>query len=931
MIFIVKILSLGLEVNLYAAGDPGNDATLSTESTIKGVTIAELGTPSGVLSSALPGKVLLNGIQAADTSNAGAYITSFVNNAPGAKVKAVKYKYGASTNWFETDAAYANQPISNNDFFIIKVTSEYTTQIRYYKVVVTVDAKAPELGYYPVAGQIQEAGTTNAEVLLKADDSGKAYYIVTENYNSNITAAQVVAGKDEYGNPACASGSAGITADKEERIIIYDLPKYSATYNIWVVVVDSIGNMSVPHRTDIKTPGLVAGSEAKLAYMSTIKGKTIGYYNVGTPAPTIAGVTAGTIELTMTQAIDETNVWPYATSLRATYAEATVKVVKYAEEASTAKFETDPAYVNEPITNNDFFIIKVTSEDCSKVSYYKIVVKSALLTYKLPQVTNVTLNETGTAKWDDLANESGYVVQLYGECGDVGSPISLSAGTTSYNFLTAMRAAGEGTYNVIVMGKGDGVFYTDGPWSFHSPGQTVIRLSTVSEGLNWEGNVAKWTEVPYAISYSVQAYRDGIAWIVPVTVASDKAAAGFDFGPSISAAGAGKYTYKVTAKGNNTLILDATAASPLSNEKIKLAPVSCTVLSTTSKIKGTTISDLGTPNTDQSLVVPGRVTISATKAADTSNAGSYITLFAPNDTKSRVKAVKYANGASTANFEKDTAYSYETINNNDFFLIKVTAEDNVTISYYKVAVTVEGRVPNLGYYPQAGQIQAAGTKKVELLVRADESGRVYYVVTGDVSYYDPAPTKEQVLAGKNGKGGTGLASGSVPITANVEERIIIDNLPRYSTTYNVWAVAVNGEGNMSAPYRAEVTTPGLVAGSEAKLDYMSTIKGKPIGYYNVGTPAPTIDGAIAGTTVLTGTPAADETNVGSYITLFRGTYTGAEIKAVKYAEGANTENFETDAVYANTFISNNDFFIVKVTSEDKKTVSYYKIIVKVNP
>ncbi len=926
MIVLATMFSLCFQVNLYADGDPGNDATLSAASTIKGVTIADLGIPSFSLEgSVTPGKVLLNGVQAADTSNVGAFITLFAQNAPGAKVKVVKYEEGTWTHYFETDAAYVNEPISNNDFFIVKVTSSYNTQIRYYKIIVTVDSTAPQLGYYPMQGQIQAAGTKKVEVLVKADDSCIIYYIVSK-YAPEPTVAQIIAGKDGYGNPAYASGTTTITANKEMSIMIDNLPEYSTRYDIWLVAVDSIGNTTGTYRTDIRTPGQTASSEAKLDYKSTIKGNRIGYYNTGTPASTIAGITAGATELTLAQAIDETNDWPYITALRATYAEADVKVVKYANGASTANFETDSAYANEPVTNNDFFIIKVTSEDGSTVSYYKIVVKSQLLSYKLPQVTNVTLDETGTARWDDLANESGYVVQLYGACGELGSPINLPAGTTSYNFLAAMRAGGEGNYSFIVRGIGDGTSYTDGPWSTHSTEQTVIQLSTVSEGLNWDGNVAKWNQVPYADSYTVQAYRDGKAWIVPVNVPAEKAAAGFNFGPSIDRAGAGKYTYKVTAKGNNTLILDATAASPLSNENIKLSPT----LSQASTIKGIQITDMGIPNTDKNLVVPGRVTISATRAADTSNAGVYITLFAPNnDPKSRIRVVKYANGASTANFERDLAYTNENIKNNDFFLIKVTAEDNLTISYYKILVTVDGTIPSMGYYPKAGPIQAAGTNKVELVVKVNQTGLVYYVVTSNVDLYLPAPTKEQVLEGKNGEGWTGYASGSVSVTANVEERIIIDNLPGYSTTYSVWVVAVNEEGNMSNPYRTGVTTPGRTAGSEAKLDYTSTIKGEPIGYYNVGTPALTIGGITAGTIEITADAAANETSAGAYITLFRGTYSEAQIKAVKYAEGASTQNFETDEAYANTPIANNDFFILKVTSEDKSTVSYYKIIVTV--
>jgi hypothetical protein len=50
----------------------------------------------------------------------------------------VKYGAGADTAHFATDAAYANQALSNGDFFIIRVTAGDGTTVLYYKVNVLV-------------------------------------------------------------------------------------------------------------------------------------------------------------------------------------------------------------------------------------------------------------------------------------------------------------------------------------------------------------------------------------------------------------------------------------------------------------------------------------------------------------------------------------------------------------------------------------------------------------------------------------------------------------------------------------------------------------------------------------------------------------------------------------------------------------------------
>jgi len=118
---------------------PSSDATLKTASTVKGQTVASLGTPNATLGSEVAGSVTITPEKAADTSNTGTFITLFDKTNAGAIVKVVKYATGVDpTTTFEADTAYANQAITTLDFFIVKVTAEDTTTILYYKVVVTV-------------------------------------------------------------------------------------------------------------------------------------------------------------------------------------------------------------------------------------------------------------------------------------------------------------------------------------------------------------------------------------------------------------------------------------------------------------------------------------------------------------------------------------------------------------------------------------------------------------------------------------------------------------------------------------------------------------------------------------------------------------------------------------------------------------------------
>ncbi len=172
------------------------------------------------------------------------------------------------------------------------------------------------------------------------------------------------------------------------------------------------------------------------------------------------------------------------------------------------------------------------------------------------------------------------------------------------------------------------------------------------------------------------------------TTSTTSAAVVWDGGtPAYDGNIAGTYTF------SGTLSLGADIYNP-ENRKATVNVVVADLISSdatlkaSSTVKGQTVTSLGIPNGTLGSEIAGAVTITTAKAADTSNAGSFITLFDKNNANATVKVVKYASGTSTANFATDTAYVNEVISNGDFFIIKVIAQDTTTVNHYRVNVTV---------------------------------------------------------------------------------------------------------------------------------------------------------------------------------------------------------------------------------------------------
>ena len=141
---------------------PSGDSSLSATSTIKGMIISNLGTPRRTFGPfASPGSVTINAVQAADSSNSIPFVTNIIpTNSKASIVKVSKFAAGTlvTPSVLAGAVPYANQSITDGDFFIIKIVSEAGTY-SFYKIVVTVVSVT----------DINSAGVTNLVVPVTAN------------------------------------------------------------------------------------------------------------------------------------------------------------------------------------------------------------------------------------------------------------------------------------------------------------------------------------------------------------------------------------------------------------------------------------------------------------------------------------------------------------------------------------------------------------------------------------------------------------------------------------------------------------------------------------------------------------------------------------------------------------------------------------------
>jgi uncharacterized repeat protein (TIGR02543 family) len=250
-------------------------------------------------------------------------------------------------------------------------------------------------------------------------------------------------------------------------------------------------------------------------------------------------------------------------------------------------------------------------------------------------------------------------------------------------------------------------------------------------------------------------------------------------------------------------------------------------------------------------------------------------------------------------------------------LVKVTAHDETTVITYTITLT---RLSNVA------TLSAASIKGVGATVGTAGTG-LGSLVAGSITLTTAQATGTAATtftATDAGASITKIAKFASGTTENLTNFDAATGLTNGSTGtvingdfFIVKITAADGTVNYS---RFNVTVNSDVASLSG-----ATIKGQTP---TLGTPNATLGSETPGAITLT---TAQATGVDT--TTFTKTDTNAVIsRIVKYASGASTSNFESDAAFTNSgaaTVTSGDFFIVKVTAADA-TVRFYRVNVTVN-
>jgi uncharacterized repeat protein (TIGR02543 family) len=248
-------------------------------------------------------------------------------------------------------------------------------------------------------------------------------------------------------------------------------------------------------------------------------------------------------------------------------------------------------------------------------------------------------------------------------------------------------------------------------------------------------------------------------------------------------------------------------------------------------------------------------------------------------------------------------------------LVKVTAHDETTTNTYTIVLTRLSNDATLFAASIKAQTATLGTPDAALasviageitLTTAQATGSLATVFTKT----DTGATITRIVKYATGAPTTGFETDTA--FANSATTAVANG-----DFFIVKVTAADGTVNYS---RFNVTVNSDVATLSGAI-----IKGQTP---TLGTPNAVLASAVAGAITLTTAQAT-----GTDTTTFTKTDAGATItKIVKYASGASTTNFETDAAFTNgaaTTVTHADFFIVKVTAADA-TVRFYRVNVTVN-
>ncbi|WP_204758288.1 S-layer homology domain-containing protein, partial [Heliomicrobium gestii] len=352
----------------------------------------------------------------------------------------------------------------------------------------TPDTTPPDwAATYPKAGTITD---TSANVLAKANESGRAYYVVLPNGAPAPTATQVKAGQNASGADV-GSGKKGyvdLTANAEATISIPNLSA-STDYDVYVVVEDSATNVqAAPTKVDIATSAAPGGNGP------TITTQALPNATVATPYNATVDVSGGALPYTwsissgaLPAGLDLNTVTGavYGTPTTAGTANFAVRVIDQDAQTATASFTLQ---VNNQSQSGNNMISALTLSGLS----LNETVSSAVYDYTATAPFALTAT-TVTATIDPTA-----AVRVNGEevtNGQPSRPIPLTVGPNTIWLIVTAQDGTPKTYTVTVTREADAAaaalkdlqigFQSGDEWNTVQHDVTLPVMSTGSFPVVW--------------------------------------------------------------------------------------------------------------------------------------------------------------------------------------------------------------------------------------------------------------------------------------------------------------------------------------------------------------------------------------------------------------------------------------------------------------
>ncbi len=214
--------------------------------------------------------------------------------------------------------------------------------------------------------------------------------------------------------------------------------------------------------------------------------------------------------------------------------------------------------------------IKAQGDGVSSLDSPNWVYSSPKEIIQLAAPTNLALSDAGMGSWDNVANNSGYAVELYHDSQYYAS-IGTGKSINSYDFSSLIRTKGPGVYHLKVKALGTG-YYLESGWA-NSDTITVQRLSFPSSATMANGQVS-WPDVANAHHYKLELlYKAPGSDTITTTFEDDAYDTSYNMLPEMREA-AGSYSVKVQTMGdpNSVLYLDSYGSAQTIWEDVQALP-----------------------------------------------------------------------------------------------------------------------------------------------------------------------------------------------------------------------------------------------------------------------------------------------------------------------------------------------------------------------